>query len=62
LADLIVSRGTLSLNLKELEEERLIQRRVITTKPIQAYYSLTEKGKEIAEKLDKIKKSISQFK
>jgi len=58
LTRLIASRGTLSLNLKELDEEGLIQRRVVTTKPIQAYYSLTDKGREIATYLDKIKKTL----
>jgi DNA-binding HxlR family transcriptional regulator len=54
LTKLIASRGTLSLNIKELEEEQLIQRRILTTKPIRAYYSLTEKGTEIASLLSKI--------
>jgi len=58
LAGLIASRGTLSLNIKELEEESLIQRRVVTTKPIQAHYSLTDKGREIATHFDKIKKAL----
>jgi len=58
LTKLIASRGTLSLNLKELSEEGLIQRRVVTTKPIQAHYSLTNKGMEIAIHLDKIKKAL----
>jgi DNA-binding HxlR family transcriptional regulator len=58
LTKLIASRGTLSLNLKELEEEGLIQRRVMTTKPIQAHYSLTEKGREIAVLLDNTKKIV----
>ena len=56
LTRLIGSRGTLSLNIKELQEELLIQRSILTTKPIQAYYSLTEKGKEIAFLLRKIEK------
>ena len=51
LNKLLRSRGTLSLNLREFEEEGLIQRRVVATKPIQSYYSLTEKGKKIAEML-----------
>jgi DNA-binding HxlR family transcriptional regulator len=34
LTRLITSRGTLSLNIKELEEEGLIYRRIVTTKPI----------------------------
>ena len=58
LAKLIASRGTLSLSLKELDEEGLIQRRVVTTKPIQTYYSLTDKGKGIATHFDKIKKAL----
>ena len=58
LTKLITSRGTLSLNLKELDEEGLIQRRVVTTKPVQAYYSLTDKGMETAAHFDKIKKKL----
>ena len=58
LTKLITSRGTLSLNIKELEEEGLIQRRVVVTKPIQAHYSLTEKGMEVAALLSKIKKKL----
>jgi DNA-binding HxlR family transcriptional regulator len=58
LTKLIASRGTLSLNIKELEEEGLIQRRILTTKPIQSFYSLTEKGVEIAFLLCKIKKLL----
>ena len=58
LTKLIASRGTLSINIKELEEEDLIQRRVVTTKPIQAHYSLTDKGREVATHCDKIKKTL----
>ena len=58
LTKLIASRGTLSLNIRELEEERLIQRRVVTTKPIQAHYSLTDRGKEVATHFDKIEKTL----
>ena len=58
LTKLIASRGTLSVNLKELSEEGLIQRRVVTTKPIQAHYSLTDEGTEIAIHLDKIEKTL----
>jgi DNA-binding HxlR family transcriptional regulator len=58
LTKLMTSRGTLSLNLKELSEEGLIQRRIVTTKPIQAHYSLTEKGKQIAIHLDRIQKIV----
>jgi len=58
LTRLIASRGTLSLNLKELEAEGLVHRRVVTTKPIQAYYSLTDKGGQIATHFEKIKKTL----
>ena len=58
LTKLIASRGTLSLNLKELEEEDLVQRRVVTTKPIQAYYSLTDKGVEVASHFEKIGRMV----
>ena len=49
--EIITSRGTLSNNLNDLEEEQLIVRRVVTTKPAQSFYSLSEKGKNIAAKL-----------
>jgi DNA-binding HxlR family transcriptional regulator len=58
LAELITSRGTLSLNLKHLEQEGLIKRQVLTTKPIQSIYSLTEKGSRIAGKLADIRKAL----
>ncbi len=58
LTELIKSRGTLSLNLKQLNEEKLIKRRVVPTKPIQSYYSLTDKGKKIAEVLNTINKLL----
>jgi DNA-binding HxlR family transcriptional regulator len=57
-AKLIASRGTLSLNIKELEDEGLIQRRVVTSKPIQAYYSLTSRGREVATHFNRIEKTL----
>ena len=59
LTKIITSRGTLSSNLKELEKEELVKRKVVTTKPIQSYYSLTEKGQEIARRLSEIKAVLS---
>jgi DNA-binding HxlR family transcriptional regulator len=55
LSELIVSRGTLSLSLKDLEEEGLVQRKIIDSKPIQSLYSLTEKGLLIAKQLTEVK-------
>ena len=58
LAELIQSRGTLSLNLKHLEQEGLIKRRIVTTKPIQSLYSLSEKGTKIARNLADVRKAL----
>lgn len=54
LGKLITSRGTLSISLKDLENEEIIQRKILDTKPIQSIYSLTEKGKNIAQPLKEI--------
>lgn len=58
LAEMIPSRGTLSLNLRQLEQEGLVQRNIVTTKPIHALYSLTEKGKKVAGHLEEVRKAI----
>lgn len=54
-SEIFSSRGTISNNLNDLEDEGLIKRRVVDTKPAQSYYSLTEKGRKVALKLDEIK-------
>jgi DNA-binding HxlR family transcriptional regulator len=59
LAKLISSRGALSLNLKALETEGLLSRRVVTTKPIHSYYALTEKGKRIAHNFLDTKQTLA---
>ncbi|KXA94874.1 hypothetical protein AKJ65_03195 [candidate division MSBL1 archaeon SCGC-AAA259E19] len=58
LTDLISSRGTLSDNLGDLEEEGLIRRRIVESKPIKSFYSLSEKGDEVAKHLSKVKDSF----
>jgi DNA-binding HxlR family transcriptional regulator len=60
LAKLIASRGTLGLVLREMEEEGIIQRRVVTSRPIQTYYSLTQKGKEVARKIKEIENLLQK--
>ena len=55
LTKLISSRGALSNNLKALEKEELIKRRVVTTKPIQTHYSLTEKGQKAARDFEDLR-------
>lgn len=58
LSKLTVSRGTLSLSLRELEGEGLVQRKILDTKPLQSNYSLTEKGTAIAKQLFEIEHLI----
>ena len=47
----VQSRSTLALALKELQEERLVKRRVMDTRPVQTRYTLTTLGKDIAQHL-----------
>ena len=56
--DVFSSRGTISNNLNDLEDEGLIKRRVVNTKPAQSYYSLTETGRKVAQKFNEIKKLL----
>ena len=42
-----ISTKTLSIRLQEMEEEHLITREIIDTRPLYIKYSLTEKGKAI---------------
>lgn len=60
LTKLIASRGTLSANLKELEKEEMVERKVVATKPIQTYYSLTEKGQRIAKAFSEVEENLSR--
>jgi len=41
------NRQSLSTALKELEEEGLLQKNVITQKPLHIEYELTEKGRDV---------------
>ena len=47
LSKSIPSRGTLSLCINELEEEGILKRRIVVSKPIQSYYSLGKNGKRV---------------
>jgi len=58
LSKLISSRGALSNAFRELDAEKLIQRRIEQTRPIQAFYSLTKRGKELGLELLKMKKML----
>ncbi len=50
----VVSDRVLSERLKELEQEAIIERRVLPEPPIRVEYSLTPKGKALAPILDAI--------
>jgi DNA-binding HxlR family transcriptional regulator len=58
LAKVTASRSTLSLSLTDLEEAGLVKRRLVATKPVQSFYSLTEKGVSVAEQLRRLKESL----
>jgi len=53
------SRSTLALALRELQEEKLIEREVVDARPVQTRYSLTGLGEEVAGHLSEIKRLIS---
>ncbi len=50
----VVSDRVLSERLKELEQEAVVERRVLPEPPIHVVYSLTSKGKALAPILDAI--------
>lgn len=53
------SRGTLTLTLRELQGEGLLERRVVVSRPIQSYYSLSRKGKKVAQALSQLQDALS---
>jgi len=54
----VVSRQTFANLLKRLEKEGIVNRKVIENRPPRVEYSLTEKGKKVAEMLDAFNKII----
>ena len=47
-----INTKTLSVRLREMEEEGLINRAVISNRPVQTEYSITEKGKTLEPVLE----------
>jgi|SRR3989344_9217007 len=47
-----ISPKTLSLRLKELEKEKLVQRKILAEVPLHVEYSLTPKGKSLQKIFD----------
>lgn len=57
-----ISSRTLSLKLKRLEMNRIVNRKIINTRPIKVEYSLTQKGKNLHTPLKKIGEWFEGFK
>jgi len=55
LDEAIQSRSTLALALRDLQDDQLIERRVIATRPVQTRYTLTDEGNKVAEHLSALK-------
>jgi DNA-binding HxlR family transcriptional regulator len=49
--DVVQSRGTVSHIVRGLTDMKLIERKIITTRPIKTFYNISEQGKEIVEHL-----------
>jgi len=56
----VVSRGTFSNLMKKLGEENILARRIIDSHPPRVEYRLTDKGKEVAEMLNKLDKTLQR--
>ncbi|GAI51072.1 unnamed protein product [marine sediment metagenome] len=56
--DFVASRRTFSIIIKELEKEGIVTRKLIDSRPPRVKYSLTKKGKEVAENLSKLDKIL----
>ncbi len=59
MLDHLGSRSTQTLAIKELEQEGLLSRRVVSdVRPSQAYYFLTRKGLQVARSLVEVRESL----
>ena len=54
----VVSRQTFANLLKQLEKEGIINRRIIENRPPRVEYTLTDKGREVAEILSRLNKVL----
>jgi len=55
----VVSRQTFANLLKKLEEEGIVNRKVIESRPPRVEYSLTSKGKRVADILSDLEREIT---
>lgn len=54
----VASRASFAIPIKELEKEGIVARKLIDSRPPRVEYSLTSKGKEVAENLSKLDKIL----
>lgn len=54
----VVSRQTFANILKKLEKEGIVNRRIVESRPPKVEYSLTDKGKGIADILIRLEKNL----
>ena len=58
LEEVIQSRSTLALALRDLQDDQLIERSVLASRPVQIWYTLTSEGNKVAEHLSTLKELI----
>jgi DNA-binding HxlR family transcriptional regulator len=62
LDEAIQSRSTLALALRDLQDEQLIERSVLASRPVQTRYTLTSEGNKVAEHLSTLKLILKEVK
>ena len=63
IAKTFASRSSLSACLRDLEENKVIRRRVeVDEKPVKVYYSLTERGRRLGFHISKLYRLIREGK
>jgi len=53
------SRGTVPVILKNLTHLKLVERKVVATRPVQTFYGITDLGKQVAKHLRSVKGLLS---
>lgn len=56
--DVVQSRGTVSHIVRGLTDMKLIERRIVATRPIKTFYNVSEQGKKIVEHLKAVKQML----
>lgn len=56
--NIVESRGTVTTILRNLTDMKLIERKVVATRPVQTSYKMTALGKQVVEHLRSVKKLL----